>query len=109
MNPDSLHKTLAEPHAFALITWPAVIALLARPDWPLWAQIVVGAWLALMQIAAYTRGAGFGNAMLLSSGLIALAVHYHPSAWTLLVLPALLITLSASQRILLKKQAQETG
>lgn len=103
MTPDSLQKPLSEPYAFALLIWPVVIALISQPEWPLWARIVLGVWLVVMQLGAYNRGAGLGNAMLLASGIVALAVYYPVSAWTLLALPALLITLSAAQRIALKR------
>lgn len=103
----SLAKTLAEPYAFALLTWPAVTALMAAPDWPGWAPVALWIWLAAMQLAAYTggRGAGFGNTMLFTSGIVALACHGHPSPWTLAALPALLIGLHAAQRARLKRGA----
>lgn len=102
-----LARALAEPYAFALLTWPAVIALMAAPDWPGWAPVALWAWLAAMQLAAYTggRGAGFGNVMLFTSGIVALACHSHPSPWTLAALPALLIGLHAAQRARLKRGA----
>lgn len=102
-----LAKALGEPYAFALLTWPAVIALMAAPDWPGWARIALWIWLAAMQLAAYTggRGAGFGNVMLFTSGIVALACHSHPSPWILAALPALLIGLHAAQRARLKRGA----
>lgn len=100
-----LAKALGEPYAFALLTWPAVIALMAAPGWPEWTRIALWAGLAAMQIAAYTggRGAGFGNTMLFTSGIVALACHGHPSPWSLAALPALLIGLHAAQRARLKR------
>jgi len=100
-----LRAALAEPYAFALLTWPAVIALMAAPGWPEWTRIALWVWLAAMQLAAYTggRGAGFGNVMLFTSGIVALAVHGHPSPWALAWLPALLIGLHAAQRVRLKR------
>lgn len=97
---ESLSRPLAEPYAFALITWPAVIGLLGAPGWPDWARIALGVWLSAMQLAAYTggRGAGFGNVMLLTSGIVALAVQSHPSPWILAWLPALFTGLHAAQR-----------
>ncbi|MDP2833039.1 MAG: hypothetical protein Q8Q28_07060 [Pseudomonadota bacterium] len=95
----------AEPYAFALLTWPAVIALMAAPDWPEWTRIALWVWLAAMQLAAYTggRGAGFGNVMLFTSGIVALAVHGHPSPWSLAALPALFTALHAAQLARLKR------
>lgn len=103
----SLSRALAEPYAFALLTWPAVIALMVLPAWPEWTRIALWAGLAAMQIAAYTggRGAGFGNVMLFTSGIVALACHGHPSPWSLAALPALLISLHAAQRARLKRGA----
>ncbi|MDD5389873.1 MAG: hypothetical protein PHD37_11035 [Gallionellaceae bacterium] len=97
-------KALAEPYAFALLTWPAVIALMAAPDWPAWTRIALWVGLAAMQLAAYTggRGAGLGNVMLFTSGIVALAAHGHPSPWSLAALPALFIGLHAAQRARLK-------
>lgn len=96
-----LAKALGEPYAFALLTWPAVIALMAAPDWPEWTRIALWVGLAAMQLAAYAggRGAGFGNAMWFTSGIVALACHSHPSPWALAWLPALLIGLHAAQRV----------
>lgn len=96
-----LAKALGEPYSFALLTWPAVIALMAAPDWPGWAPVALWVWLAAMHLAAYTggRGAGFGNVMLFTSGIVALACHGHPSPWVLAWLPALLIGLHAAQRV----------
>lgn len=100
-------QTLAEPYAFALLTWPAVIVLLTplAEAWPEWLRIALLVWLGAMQLAAYGggRGFGFGNAMLLTSGMVALACVGFPSAWTLLCLPALLIALHAAQRIRLNR------
>lgn len=107
MNTDRLRHALAEPHAFALVTWPAAAALLVWPDWPLAARVALAVWLAALHLAAYSRGSGFGNAMLLASGIVAGAVHYHPSPWAWLAFPALLITLGAAQSIVLKRW-QET-
>jgi hypothetical protein len=98
-----LAKPLAEPFAFALVTWPAVIALLGAPQWPLWARILLGVWLAAMQLAAYGRGFGFGNIMLFLSGVIALACLGHPSPWILLWLPVVMIGLHAAQQARLRR------
>lgn len=101
----ALAGRLAEPYAFALLTWPALIALLTpwSADWVDGLRAALILWLATMQLAAYTGGRGFafGNAMLLTSGLVALACEGFPSAWTLAALPALLIALHAAQRALL--------
>lgn len=105
-----LARALAEPYAFALITWPAVVGLMAVPDWPGWATISLGVWLAAMQLAAYSggRGAGFGNVMLFTSGIVALAVHHTPSHWMLAALPALFIALHAAQMVRLKRMREST-
>lgn len=99
-SPAPFPAALAEPHAFALLAWPAAAALATGAAWPLWAQILLGAWLALVQLAAYSggRGAGHGHVLLLSSAIVALAAHFHPSPWTLAAFPALLVCLQAAQR-----------
>ncbi|MCP5524240.1 MAG: hypothetical protein H7A46_22115 [Verrucomicrobiales bacterium] len=109
MNPDPLRRPLAEPFAFALVTWPAVIGLLGAPEWPLWARILEGLWLAAMHLAAYGRGVGFGNIMLFLSGVVAVACLGHPSPWVLGWLPVLLIGLHAAQQARLKATAAQAG
>lgn len=109
----SIRSLLAEPYAFALLTWPAVIALLTplSAGWVDGLRAALIFWLATMQLAAYTGGRGFsfGNAMLLTSGIVALACDGFPSAWTLAGLPALLITLHAAQHALLARLAPVDG
>jgi hypothetical protein len=102
-NAPTLRSRLAEPYAFAMLIWPAVIAL-ATPlsdGWADWMRYTTMGWLVAMQLAAYTgrRGIGFGNAVLLMSGIVALACASFPSPWTLAWLPALLVTLHAAQCI----------
>ncbi len=101
-DPRNLATVLAEPYAFALITWPAVIGLMVPvpESWAEYGRIALAVWLAAMHLAAYTRarGLGFGNVMLFNSGLVALACYSYPSPWTLAWLPALLIGLHAAQR-----------
>ncbi|MDD5366303.1 MAG: hypothetical protein PHR30_13270 [Gallionellaceae bacterium] len=100
-HPEDLARILAEPYAFALVTWPAVVGLLAPlPEaWSAWLMGGLGLWLGAMQLAAYSRGAGFGNVMLATSAVVALACLSHPSPWALAWLPALLIGLNAAQRV----------
>ena len=104
-----LAKALGEPYAFALITWPAVVGLMAAPGWPDWAYISLVVWLAAMQLAAYTggRGAGFGNVMLFTSGIVALACHDYSSPWLLAWLPVLFIGLFAAQQARLNRFASD--
>lgn len=79
-------RFLSEPHSFALLQWPALLALLSI-DLPGLAgtavQVVLGLWLLAMVVAAYARGRGlgFGNAMLLQCGFVAAAWWAHPSPW----------------------------
>jgi hypothetical protein len=109
---DDLPRALAEPYAFALVTWPAVVSLmvLLPESWAGYARIPLAVWLAAMHLAAYGRGRGlgFGNAMLFNSGLVALACHSYPSPWTLAWLPALLIGLHAAQRARLNAESRAT-
>lgn len=102
--PAELLRRLAEPYAFALLLWPAVVALmLSRPaePWTAYARAALWLWLGAMQLAAYTggRGAGFGNAVALMSGTVAVACATFPSPWALACLPVLMLTLYAAQRL----------
>lgn len=103
---EELVKMLAEPYAFALVTWPAVMGLMVHlpPAWAGYARLGLALWLAAMHVAAYGRGRGlgFGNVMLFNSGLVALACVSYPSPWTLAWLLALLVGLQAAQRARLK-------
>lgn len=102
----ALARALAEPFAFALVTWPAVVGLMV-PLLADWGRIVVGVWLAAMQFAAYggRRGAGFGNAMLAASGVVAAACLTYPSPWTLAWLAPLLVVLHTAQLARLRRFA----
>lgn len=107
----NLLNVLAEPFAFALVTWPAVVGLMAPlPEaWSAWLMAGLGLWLAAMQLAAYSRGIGFGNVMLATSAVVALACLSHPSPWALAWLPALLIGLHAAQRARLASRGQPSA
>lgn len=106
-----LAKRLAEPYAFALLTWPAVLGLLvAIPDeWANPLRIALCLWLGAFHLAAYGggRGAGFGHAMLLMSGLVAACTMTFPSPWALAWLPPLLAVLLAAQRMRLRPPARD--
>jgi len=104
----------AEPFAFALVQWPALIGVLAFDDtgWLLAARIALGAWLALTVLAAYSgrRGVAFGNTMLLLLACVAGAWWAYPGAWVLAWLAPLLIGLHAAQRTRLRPtQAADSG
>jgi len=103
-------RPLAEPYAFALLTWPAVVGLMALSplDFSDWRALALGAWLLIMQLAAYgkKRGAGFGNAMVLSSILVALVCLTYPSPWSLAWLLPMFIVLFAAQQARLKTARQ---
>ena len=105
-----LGKRLAEPYAFALLTWPAVLGLLvAVPDeWADPLRIAIWLWLGAIHLAAYGggRGAGFGNAVLLMSGLVAACTTTFPSPWALAWLPPLLAVLLAAQRMRIRSPAR---
>jgi hypothetical protein len=102
-----LATALAEPYAFALVQWPAVLAIQQLPNDGalLFGRIAAGVWLALALLAAYGRGRGaaFGNVMVFSCGLVAGASWTYPSAWTFAWAPALLIGLYSAQRARLKR------
>ena len=103
-----IHRALSEPCTFALLQWPALLAILSIDETgPLWLalRILIGLWLAAMLIASYTggRGAGFGNAMLLQCGLVAAAWWMHPSAWAYAWLAAIPLLMLAAQRLRLRR------
>jgi len=102
INPHVPSTALAEPYAFALVQWPAVLAVLQLPSegMLLGLRVAAGIWLALALLAAYGRGRGaaFGNVMVVLCGLVAGAWWTYPSAWTFAWAPALLISLYSAQR-----------
>lgn len=100
----TLERALAEPIAFALLQWPAL--LLALHD-PAGQPLRFGAgvvWLA-MSAAAYAggRGLGFGNAMTACSACVAAAWWLHPSAWALAWGAPLLLLVLAAQRLRVRR------
>ncbi|MBI5936921.1 MAG: hypothetical protein HY850_03645 [Betaproteobacteria bacterium] len=104
MNHESqIDRALAEPYAFAVLLWPAVVGiyLLAGQDQPAFLRYALIAWLAIMHLAAYGggRGMGFGNVTLFNSAVVAMACHTYPSLWALAWLPLLLVGLYAAQRV----------
>jgi hypothetical protein len=107
IHPHVPSSALAEPYAFALVQWPAVLAVLQLPsDGALFVlRVAAGIWLALSLLAAYRRGRGaaFGNVMVFSCGLVAGAWWTYPSAWTFAWAPALLIGLYSAQRARLNR------
>ena len=94
---------LADPFAFAIVQWPAVLVALAAPWLAL--QIVAGVWLLLTVPASYmgNRGAGFGNLMVLLCAFVAGAWWSYPSLWTFAWVPAVMIGLHSAQRARLKR------
>jgi len=98
---------LAEPYAFALVQWPAVLAVLELPSQGIFlaVRVAAGIWLALAVLAAYGRGRGaaFGNVMVFLCGLVAGAWWTYPSAWTFAWAPALLVALYSAQRARLQR------
>jgi|GEM_PF-4104629 len=109
--PKSLINALAEPYAFSVVRWPAVVGLMTEVPvpWPNTVQIFLGIWLAAMVLAAYGRGRGwgFGNPMLFLDGIIALVCWGHPSPWILACLPVLFVGLFAAQEVRLKVVSAE--
>jgi len=101
-------RALSEPLSFALLQWPALVALLsldAPGPWWQALRILLGLWLAAMLVASYAggRGAGFGNAMLLQCGLVAAAWWMHPSAWAFAWLAAIPLLMLVAQRLRLQR------
>lgn len=104
-------RALSEPHAFALLQWPALVGLLAlEGDGIGWLalRIALGVVVALAAIGAYGggRGVGFGNAMLACSGCVAAAWWAWPGAWSLAWLAGLLLLMLAAQQLRLKGLSQ---
>ena len=100
-------RTLTEPYTFALLQWPALLAVLTL-DGPglgwIALRIALGLWLVAMLLAGYTggRGAGFGNAMVLQCGLVAAAWWTHPSPWAYAWLAAIPLLMLTAQRLRLR-------
>lgn len=101
--PIRVERALTEPVAFACLLWPAVVGLFLLHGQAEYQLLRYGlyVWLAIFHLAAYSggRGYGFGNAMLFTSGCVALACLTHPTPWTLIWLPVLLVGLVAAQRV----------
>lgn len=108
----SFERKLADPYAFALLQWPALLALLSlqQGGWQLALKIALGLWLGLMCLAAYAgRRAGrtaFGNSMLLSNGAIGLGWWVYPSPWLLACIALALLLLYTAQRALFRDNAE---
>jgi hypothetical protein len=102
----AVEARLAEPYAVALITWPAAVAAVhwETPE-VFWWRVAACVWLAVFHLAAYRRGGGFGNVMLLLSAIAAWAWAMFPSPWVWCAFPLLLIGLHGAQRALFKRQA----
>ena len=99
---------LAEPYAFALITWPvaaAAVQFATAEDF--WWQIAAIVGLVLLHMSAYGRGRGaaFGNLLILMSVTVAGAWAILPSAWAFVAFPILLIGLHGAQRALWRAYA----
>jgi hypothetical protein len=100
-------RAMSEPCTFALLQWPALLALLTldKPGpWWLALRILLGLWLLAMLVASYAggRGAGFGNAMLLQCALVAAAWVTHPSPWAFAWLAAIPLLMLVAQRLRLQ-------
>ena len=109
----SARNPSAEPFAFALLQWPALVGVLSL-DGSGWLQVLrvtLGVWLAITVLVAYSgrRGVGFGNTMLLLLGCVAGAWWSHPGAWMLAWLAPLLVGLNAAQRALDHRAAAPIG
>lgn len=105
-----IHRALSEPCTFALLQWPALVALLSIDEagpLGLALRMALGLWLLAMLVAGYTggRGAGFGNAMLLQCGLVAAAWVAHPSPWAFAWLAAIPLLMLVAQRLRLQRMA----
>ena len=100
-----LQRALAEPFAFALLQWPLLLAGLAADGSGLWLvlRIACGGLPALALLAAYTRGPGFGNALLAAAGCVAGAWWAWPTAWAVAWLVLLGLLMLAAQQLRLRR------
>lgn len=104
-NDSSMWQAIADPYAFALAQWPAVVGLflLGDNDWALAVRIALALWLLITFAAAYRRGVGFGNSMTLLAGCVAGAVWSHPSMWMWSWASLIFIGMLAAQRAGLRR------
>jgi len=100
-------RLLAEPFAFALLQWPALLGLLSIEShgagwWAL--RCALAAVLVLLLIGAYggRRGLGFGNAMLACSGCVVAAWWAWPTVWSLAWMALLALLLLTAQHLRLR-------
>ncbi|MBX3607185.1 MAG: hypothetical protein KF788_18040 [Piscinibacter sp.] len=99
-------RLAAEPFAFALVQWPALVGALAwdGPGWESAGRWAMVAWLALTVLAGYSgrRPAAFGNLLVLLLVVVGFAWWTGPGAVQLAWLPPLLVGLYAAQRARLR-------
>jgi len=111
----AIARRLGDPYAFALLQWPAVIAVLdlAGSGWQRWLKIALLVWLLLIMLASYAgRRPGrivFGNAMLLSSLALAAFWWAHPGGWMYAWLFLMLILFYCAQRALVSPDSRFVG
>jgi hypothetical protein len=103
-----LTRALGEPVAFALLQWPALLAVVlwdGAEGWRYALRYALLAWCLVMTIAAYTggRGRGFGNAMLVMAVCVAGASWWHPSPWSWAWVAPLPLLLLVAQRLRLRR------
>ncbi|TDP61369.1 hypothetical protein [Roseateles toxinivorans] len=104
---DPTTRAIAEPYTFALVQWPALLGLLALDGAEgalLGLRVLLGLWLALMVLASYGqgRGFGFGNAMTLAGACVAGAWWSQATPWVFGWLAAVLMLLLTAQRLRLR-------
>lgn len=107
MNEDASDRLAAEPFAFALVQWPALVGALALdgPGWERAVRIALAAWLVLTVLAGYAgrRPAPFGHLLVLLLLVVAGAWWSGPVPWSLPWLAPLLVGLYAAQRARLRR------
>ena len=104
-------RAVGELFTYALLLWPAVVALFALDSqgWQLALKIALAIWLGLLHVVA-CRGAGgrfFGNSLLMLSGCVAAFWWTHPGPWMYIWLFVILVGVYAAVRGALRVPASK--
>jgi hypothetical protein len=100
-------RAVGELFTYALLLWPAVVALfeLGSEGWQLWLRVAAAVWLLLMHMTAYRSKSGgryLANSLAMLSACVAGFWWTHPGPWMYLWLVTIHVGLYASVRRFLR-------